>query len=51
MDDSPPRADGRHAELRRLGEIERRMTLELRDVRKEIADLVQQLLPHHARDH
>jgi hypothetical protein len=49
MEDSPPPADGRHAELRRLGEIERRMTLELRDVRKEIAGLVQQLLPHHAR--
>jgi GNAT superfamily N-acetyltransferase len=43
------RVDGRHAELRRLGEIERRMTLELRDVRKEIAGLVRQLLPHHAR--
>ncbi|MFG1824778.1 hypothetical protein ACGFIJ_20030 [Microbispora bryophytorum] len=41
--------DGRYPELRRLGEEERRMALELQEIRAQIASLVQQLLPHHAR--
>jgi hypothetical protein len=49
MAEIKPPQDGRYAELQRLGEEERRMALELREIRAQIASLVQQLLPHHAR--
>ncbi|MFJ2030671.1 hypothetical protein [Streptosporangium sp. NPDC087985] len=49
MAESTPPPDGRYAELRRLGEEERYIALELREIRAEIASLVQQLLPHHSR--
>ncbi|MFI7438918.1 hypothetical protein [Nonomuraea indica] len=41
--------DGRYAELRRLGEEERYMAGELQQTRVQIARLIQQLLPPHAR--
>ncbi|MEU7901541.1 hypothetical protein [Actinoplanes sp. NPDC049118] len=47
--DSEPPTDWRYEELRRLGELERRMTIELADTRDAIARLVGQVLPHHAR--
>ncbi|WP_433331709.1 hypothetical protein [Spirillospora sp. CA-294931] len=40
--------DWRYEELRRLGERERELTVELVGVRGEVARLVKELLPHHA---
>jgi hypothetical protein len=48
MTTESPAVDWRYEELRRLGEAERRMTVELREVRDQIARLVKELLPHHA---
>lgn len=48
MSESTP-SDGRYAELRRLGEEERYLAVELQQTRAQIADLIQQLLPPHAR--
>lgn len=48
MSESTP-SDGRYAELRRLGEEERQMTVELLQTRTQIASLIQQFLPPHAR--
>ncbi|MFI6541320.1 hypothetical protein ACIBHY_53330 [Nonomuraea sp. NPDC050547] len=42
-------SDGRYAELRRLGEEERQMTVELQQTRTQVARLIQQFLPPHAR--
>ena len=44
-----PPTDWRYAELQRLGELERSMTIELANTRDAIAELVGQILPHHAR--
>jgi hypothetical protein len=41
-------SDWRLEELRRLGEAERRMELELHEARDTIARLVRELLPAHA---
>ncbi|MGS2646969.1 hypothetical protein [Streptosporangium sp. LJ11] len=49
MAESTPPSDSRYSELGRLIEEERYMALELREIRAEIAGLVQQLLPHHSR--
>ncbi|WP_157249012.1 hypothetical protein [Nonomuraea typhae] len=48
MSESTP-SDGRYAELRRLGEEERYRTAELQQTRVQIASLIQQFLPPHAR--
>ncbi|MFI9556170.1 hypothetical protein [Nonomuraea endophytica] len=48
MSESTP-SDGRYAELRRLGEAERHLAGELQQTRAQIAGLIQQLLPPHAR--
>ena len=42
--------DWRLDELRRLGELERRLAAEMLEARDEIAQLVKQLLPHHATE-
>jgi hypothetical protein len=42
--------DWRFEELRRLGELERRLAVETLEARDAVARLVKQLLPHHATD-
>jgi hypothetical protein len=42
--------DWRLDELRRLGELERRLAAEMLDARDAVARLVKQLLPHHATE-
>jgi hypothetical protein len=42
--------DWRLAELRRLGALERRLAAEMLDAQDAIAQLVKQLLPHHATE-
>jgi hypothetical protein len=50
--DSDQPIDWRYDEIRSLGELERRLSIELADTRDAIVQLVGQLLPHHARpDH
>jgi hypothetical protein len=44
-----PSADWRLEELRRLGEVERRLSLELADAREAVVQMIDKVLPQHAR--
>jgi hypothetical protein len=44
-----PSADWRLEELRRLGEVERRLSLELADAREAVVQMIGKVLPQHAR--
>ncbi|MBG0563879.1 hypothetical protein [Actinoplanes aureus] len=47
--EDPPLADWRLEELRRLGDVERRLSLELADTREAIVQMIGQVLPQHAK--
>ncbi|MEV4283148.1 hypothetical protein [Actinoplanes xinjiangensis] len=47
--ENPSPTDWRLDELHRLGELERRLSLELAETREAIVNLVGQVLPQHAR--